>query len=48
MLDLENVNIGEDKDAEDVKLAEIDVVIWQKKNGLWVVPQEYRLEVLRD
>ena len=46
LLDLENDDVGE-KDVEDVELEEIDVATWEKKNGLWVVPQEHRLEVLR-
>ena len=45
-LDLENDNVGEEEDVKDVELEEIDVTIWEKKNGLWVVPQEHRLEVL--
>ena len=47
LLDLENDDFGEEEDAEDVELEGIDVVTWEKKNGLWVVPQERRLEVLR-
>ena len=47
LLELENDDIGEAEDAEDVELEGIDVATWQKKNGLWVVPQEHRLEVLR-
>ena len=30
-----------------MELEEIDVVTWEEKNGLWVVLQEHRLEVLR-
>ena len=47
LLDLENDDVGEEKDAEDVELEGIYVATWEKKNGLWVVPQEHRLEVLR-
>ena len=47
LLDLENDDVGEEEDAEDVELEGIDVVTWEKKNGLGVVPQEHRLEVLR-
>ena len=47
LLDLENDDVGEEEDAEDVELAGSDVAIWGKKNGLWIVPQEHRLEVLR-
>ena len=39
--------VGEDEDAEDVELEGIDVATWEKKNGLWVVLQKHRLEVLR-
>ena len=46
LLDLEHDDIGEEEDAEDVELEEIDVATWNKKNGLCVVPQERRLEVL--
>ena len=46
LLDLENNDVGEEDDAEDVELEGIDVATWEKKNGLWVVPQEHRLEVL--
>ena len=46
LLDLENDNVGEEEDAEDVELEGINVATWEKKNGLWVVPQEHRLEVL--
>ena len=47
LLDLENDDTGEEEDAEDVKWEGIDVATWENKNGLWVVPQEHRLEVLR-
>ena len=47
LLDLKNDNVGEEDNVEDVELDGIDVVTWQKKNGLWVGPQEHRLEVLR-
>ena len=45
-LDLENDDVGEEEDAEDVELQGIDVATWEKQNGLWVVPQAHRLEVL--
>ena len=38
LLDLENDNVGEEKDTEDVEVEGIDVVTWEKKNALWVVP----------
>ena len=47
LLDLEYDNVGEEDDVEDVELEGIDVATWEKKNGLWVVPQEHRLEVLQ-
>ena len=47
LLDLENDDVGEEEDAKDVELEEIDIARWEKKRGLWVVPQEHRLEVLR-
>ena len=47
LLDLENDDVGEEEDAEDVELEGIDVATWEKKNGLWVVRQEHRLEVLQ-
>ena len=46
LLDLENDDVGEEEDAEDVALEGIDVATWEKENGLWVVPQEHRLDVL--
>ena len=46
LLDLENDDVGEEEDAEDVELEGIDMGTWEKKNGLWVVQQEHRLEVL--
>jgi len=40
---------GEDEelDAEDVELPGIDVSTWEKKEGLWVVPPEFRADVLQ-
>ena len=46
MLDLENNEIGEEENADDVELKGKDVVTWGKKNRLYVVLHEYRLEVL--
>ena len=46
LLDLENEDVGVEKYVEDVESDRIDVAIWEKKNGLCVVLQEYRLEVL--
>ena len=36
-LDLDNNDIREEECAEDVELERIDVVTWEKNNGLWVV-----------
>jgi len=47
LLDLEEDDTEERGDADDVELEAIDVASWEKKNGLWVVPKEYKLEVLR-
>ena len=47
LLDLvedENDNEG---NADDIKLDGIDVSKWDKRNGLWLIPGEYRLEILR-
>jgi len=30
-----------------VELEALDNAIWEKKNELWVVPKEHKLEVLR-
>ena len=46
LLDLENDDVDEEEDAEDAELEGIDVATWETKNGLWVVPEEHRLEVL--
>ena len=46
LLDLEKDDGGEEEDAEDVELEEIDMATWEKQKGLLVVPQEHRLEVL--
>ena len=46
LMDLEEGNVGEEEDVEDVELEGINMARWKKKNGLWVVPEEYKLEVL--
>ena len=33
--------------ADDIELEGIDVSKWDKRNGLWLVPEQHRLEVLR-
>ena len=50
--DGQHLNLGEDENdnegnAEDIELEGIDVSKWDKRNGLWLVPEEHRLEVLR-
>ena len=46
-LELAKNVVGEKEHSADVELQEIDLVAWEKKTELWVVPQEIRLEVLR-
>ena len=46
LLKVNNDNVGEEENAKDVELEGIDMGIWEKKNELWVVPQEHRLELL--
>ena len=36
VLVLENENIGEEGGMKDVEIERVDVVTWEKKNGLWV------------
>ena len=47
LLDLEADDADERGDADDVELEAIDVESWEKKNGIWVVPEEHKLEGLR-
>jgi len=47
LLDLEEDDIEEREDADDVELEAIDGASWEKKNGLCVVPEVHKLEVLR-
>jgi len=47
MLYFEEDNREERGETGDVELAEIDVAYWEKENGLCVVLEKYRLEVLR-
>jgi len=42
----EDANKNEGK-AEDVELEGIHIAAWEKREGLWVVPEEHRVEVLR-
>ena len=47
LLDLKNDDVKEEEDAENLELQGIDIATWEKKSGLWVVPQTHRLEVLQ-
>src|SRR5436853_7650755 len=47
LLDLKEDNDEEEEDGEDVELEGTDVAGWGKRNGLWVFPEEHRLDVLR-
>ena len=47
LLDLEDDEHDHEGNAEDIKLEGIDVSKWDKRNGLWLVPEENRVEVLR-
>ena len=38
LLDLENDDVREEEDMEDVELEGINMVIWEKKDRLWVDP----------
>ena len=45
------LDLGEDENdnegnADDIELEGIDVTKWDKRNGLWLVPEKHRLEVL--
>jgi len=47
LLDLEEDEAEERRDADDVELEAIDIASWEKKNRVWVVSEEHKLEVLR-
>ena len=47
LLDLEEDDAEERGGADNVELEAINVASWEKNNGLWVVPEEHKLEVLR-
>jgi len=47
LLDLEEDDTEERGYADDLELEGINIASWEKKNGLWVVPEEHKLEVLR-
>ena len=36
-----------ERNAEDIELEGIDISKWDKHNRLWLVPEEHRLQVLR-
>ena len=40
----ENDNVG---NADIIELEGIDVAKWDKRNGLWMLPEQHPLEVLR-
>ena len=47
LLDLWEDERDNDSNAEDIEREGIDVSKWDERYGLWLVPEEYRLEVLR-
>jgi len=47
LLGLEDDDTEEREDGADVELEYINVASWEKKNGLWVVLEDHKLEVLR-
>jgi len=47
LLDLEEDDAEERGDADHVEQEAIDDASWEKKNGLWVVLEDYKLEGLR-
>ena len=47
LLDHENNDVVDKEDVKDMELEGIDVITWEKKNKLYIVLQEYWLEVLR-
>ena len=46
LLDLEEDKNDNEGNADDIELVAIDFSKWHKCNGLWLVPEEHRLEVL--
>ena len=47
LLDLEEDENDNEGNADDIEVEGIDVSMWDKRNGLWLGPEEHRLEVLR-
>ena len=47
LLDLEEDEKDNERNADDIELEGIDVSKWDEHNELWLVPEEHRLEVLR-
>ena len=47
LLDLGKDEIDHEDNVDDIELEGIDVSKWDKRNGLWLVPEEHRLEVLQ-
>jgi len=46
LLDLEEDDAEERREADYIELEAIDVAIWENNSGLWVVPTEHKLKVL--
>ena len=46
LIDLENDDVVKEEDLEDMEVEGINVATCGKKNGLWVVQQKHRLEML--
>ena len=47
LLDRNNNNMCEEENPKDMEPEGIDMARWEKKIVLYMVPQEYRLELLR-
>ena len=47
LLDLVEDENDKEGNAQDIELEGIYVSKWDTRNGLWLVPEEHRLEVLR-
>ena len=47
LLDLVEDENNNEGNADNIELEGIDVSKYDKRNGLWLVPEEHRLEVLR-
>ena len=47
LLDLGQDGNNNEGNADNIELEGIDISKWDKRNGLWLVTEEYRFEVLR-